>query len=56
MAGNDEYPFTIGENFKVNWQGELFATNGTMSGKIDASSGYIDKWKLEKGDLRLDFD
>lgn len=31
-------PFTIGKNFKVNWDGSLKATQGSFSGSISAST------------------
>ena len=40
-ASATSYPLTIGEYFKVNWDGSLRATNGRFSGTIYAWDGYF---------------
>ena len=47
-----EYPLAIGtgevndRNFRVNWDGKLFVTDGNFEGKINATSGSIGAWKI----------
>lgn len=38
-AGASEFPFTIGNNFYVDWDGSIWAKTGTFEGTIDAVSG-----------------
>ena len=42
------YPIRVGKEkkFKVDWEGNMFATNGTFQGNIDADSGDIGAWHL----------
>lgn len=40
-------PFTIGENFGVDWDGKLTATDGTFSGTIYADSGTLGDLDVE---------
>lgn len=48
-------PFTIGENFKVDWDGSIEAHNGKFYGHIEGSSGHIGGWTLdEPGNLYSD--
>ena len=48
-------PFTIGENFKVNWDGSIEAHNGKFYGHLEGSSGHIGGWTLdEAGNLYSD--
>jgi hypothetical protein len=39
-AGAKTYPFTIGNKFKVNWDGSIRATDGIFSGTISGSDIY----------------
>lgn len=38
-ADASEFPFTIGSNFSVDWDGGIWAKKGTFEGNIDAISG-----------------
>lgn len=40
-------PLTVGTNFKVNWDGSIWAKDGDFIGHIEASSGEIGAWKIE---------
>jgi hypothetical protein len=46
-AGKDEYPLSIGRgdintrNFKVKWDGSIYARNGHFTGEINATSGTL---------------
>ena len=53
-AGAASYPFTIGTNFSVDWNGTLNATNGVFEGKITAKSGTIGGWKIDESTLSSD--
>lgn len=44
-------PFTIGDYFKVNWDGSLTATNGNFTGTITAANGKIGGWIIGKTTL-----
>ena len=45
------YPFTIGANFKIDWDGSLVASNGNFSGIITSDEGYIGGWLIEEHTL-----
>lgn len=48
-------PFTIGGNFKVNWDGSIEAHNGKFYGHLEGSSGHIGGWTLDEvGNLYSD--
>ena len=58
-ADAKNYPFTIGENFQVKWDGSIEANNGEFSGEISASeiSGtdiYTSTLHGDDGLLKLD--
>lgn len=42
------YPFTIGANFKIDWDGSLVASNGNFNGIITSDEGYIGGWVIEE--------
>ena len=48
-------PFTIGGNFKVDWDGSIEAHNGKFYGHLEGSSGHIGGWTLDEfGNLYSD--
>lgn len=54
-ATADTTPFTIGKNFKVNWDGSIEAHNGKFYGHLEGSSGHIGGWTLDEvGNLYSD--
>ena len=38
-AGSTNYPFKIGDNFRVKWDGSIWAQNGTFKGEVTADKG-----------------
>lgn len=38
--------------FRVGHEGELFASNVDITGRVTANSGFIGKWRIENGNLR----
>lgn len=38
--------------FRVGHEGELFASNVDITGRVTANSGFIGKWRIEDGNLR----
>ena len=40
-------PFVIGENFSIDWDGKLIASDGTFSGTIYADSGILGDLNVE---------
>lgn len=44
-------PFKIGNNFSVNWDGTIKATDGNFSGVINADEGYIGGWEISENNI-----
>lgn len=49
---DQNYPFKIGNNFKIDWDGKLFASGADVQGTIKADFGYIGNWILDDKDLK----
>ena len=47
----DTYPLEIGDNFKVKWDGSLFAKNASLSGTIHSELGLLGGWYIGKTTL-----
>lgn len=47
LKKKEDYPFQIGENFRVNWSGSIYANDGEFTGTLYATGGEI------RGDLRI---
>lgn len=45
------YPFTIGSNFKVQWDGSITATNADITGAIYATSGHFENFTAKNGEM-----
>ena len=43
QPGNNEYPFEIGNNFSVDWNGRMYANKAKIGGEIEATSGSFGK-------------
>ena len=44
-------PFKIGNNFSVDWDGTISATDGSFNGNIEADEGYIGDWEISDGSI-----
>ena len=52
LFSDTDYPLTIGENFKVTWDGSVFANNGRFTGTINAIGGTISGDMVVNGKLK----
>lgn len=46
--------FSLGKNFAVNQDGDIFAHNGTFSGTVNATSGTIGGWNITSKGIEYD--
>lgn len=44
-------PFTIGDYFKVDWDGSMIASNGSFTGTITSENGTIGGWEINESTL-----
>ena len=47
-SDQNKKPLTIGSNFYVDWDGSLHANNGKFMGMIEANTGSIGGWNIDK--------
>lgn len=47
----NKYPLSIGKNFKVAWDGSLYANNAYLSGQLESETGLIGGWLIGKDTL-----
>lgn len=50
-SGASTYPLRIGSKFRVNWDGSIWATDGTFTGIIKSTAGLIGGFVINEGGI-----